>query len=87
MKRVREINAIAFTTMKREVQSLQSELRALRTGHLYTSEVRLPWTLEEKHRHEVNGHAEYDNRSEICVKSSGIFRHPRRVYSESCAFI
>ena len=28
--------------MKREVQSLKSELRALRTGHLSTSEVRLP---------------------------------------------
>ena len=71
--------------MKREVQSLNSELRALRTGHLSTSEVRLPWTPEEKHRHEVNGHAEYDNQCEICVKSSGISRHPRRVFSESCA--
>ena len=30
--------------MKREVQSLKSELRALRTGPLSTSEVRLPWT-------------------------------------------
>ena len=69
--------------MKREVQSLKSELRALRTGHLSTSEVRLPWTPEEKHRHEVNGHA---NRCEICVKSSGISRHPRRENSESCAF-
>ena len=68
--------------MKREVQSLKSELRALRTGHLTTSEVRLPCKPEENHRHEVNGHAEYDN----CVKSSGISRHPRRVYSESCAF-
>ena len=29
-----EINAITFYTMKREVQSLRSELRALRTGHL-----------------------------------------------------
>ena len=29
---------------------------------------------------------EYDNCCEICVKSSGISRHPRRVYSESCAF-
>ena len=29
-----EINAITFSTMKREVQSLKSELRALRTGHL-----------------------------------------------------
>ena len=48
--------------------------------------MRLPWTLEEKHRHEVNGHAEYDNRCEICVKSSGISRHTRRVYSESCEF-
>ena len=37
-----EINAITFSTMKREVQSLKSELRALRTGHLSTSEVRLP---------------------------------------------
>ena len=72
--------------MKREIQFLKSELRALRTGHLSTSEVRLPWTPEEKLRHEANGHAEYDNRCEICVKSSGISRHPRRVYSESCAF-
>ena len=63
--------------MKREVQSLKSELRALRTGHLSTSEVRLPWTP-------VNGHAEHDNRYEICVKSSDISRHPRRVYTESC---
>ena len=72
--------------MKREVQSLKSELRALRTGQLSTSEVRLPWTPEEKLRHESNGHAEYDKWCEICVKSSGISRHPRRVYSESCAF-
>ena len=81
-----EVNAITFSTMKREVQSLKSELRALRTGHLSTSEVRPPWTPEEKHRHESNGHAEYYNRCEICVKSSAISRHPRRVYSESCAF-
>ena len=54
-----EINAITFSTMKREVQSLKSELRALRTGPLSTSEVRLPWTPEEKLRHESNGHAEY----------------------------
>ena len=81
-----EINAITFSTMKREVQSLKSELRALRTGHQSTSEVRLPWTPEEKLRHKSNGHAEYDNRCEICMKSSGISRHPRRVYSESCAF-
>ena len=72
--------------MKREVQSLKSELRALRTGHLSTSKVRLPWTLEEKLRHESNGHAEYDNRCDFCVKSSGISRHPRREYSESCEF-
>ena len=56
--------------MKREVQSLKSELRALRTGHLSTSEVTLLWTPEEKHRHEVNGHAEYDNRCEVCVQLS-----------------
>ena len=77
VRKIREIHSITFSTMRREVQSLKSELRALRTGHLSTSEVRLPWTLEEKHRHEVNGHVE---------KSSGISRHPRRVYSESCAF-
>ena len=43
---------------KCEVQSLRSELRALRAGHLSTSEARLPWTPEEKLRHESNGHAE-----------------------------
>ena len=84
--KIREINAITFSTMKREVRSLKTELCALRTGHLSTSEVRFRWTPVERHRHEVNGHAEYDNRCEICVKSSGISRHPRRVYSESCAF-
>ena len=72
--------------MKREVQSLKSELRALRTGHLSTSEVRLPWTPEKKLRHESNGHAGYDNRCEICMKTSGISRHLHQVYSESCAF-
>ena len=72
--------------MKRYVQSLKSELRALRAGHLSTSAVRFPWTPEEKHRHEVNGHAEYDKRCEIWMTSSGISRHSRRVYSESCAF-
>ena len=72
--------------MKREVQSLKSELRALRAGHLSTSDVRLPRTPEEKLRHECDGHVECDNRCEICVMSSGISRHPRRVYSESCAF-
>ena len=81
-----EINAFTFSTMKREVQSLKSELCALRTGHLSTSEVRPPWTPEEKLRHEANGHAEYNNGCGICVKSSGISRHPRRGYSESCAF-
>ena len=75
-----EINAITLSTTKREVQSLKSELRALRSGHLSTSEVRLPWTIEEKLRHKSKGHAEYDNRCEICVKSS-VSRHPRRVYS------
>ena len=83
---LREINAITFPTMKREVQSLISELRAPRTGHLSTSEVRLPWTPEEKHRRELNGHAEHDNRCKVCVKSSGISRYTRRVYSKSCAF-
>ena len=68
--------------MKREIQSLKSELRALRTA----SDVRLPCTPEEKLRHEFDGHVEYDNRCEICVKSSGISKHPRRMYSESCAF-
>ena len=76
VRKSREINAITFSTMKREVQSLKSELRALRTGHLSTSEVRLPWTPEEKHRHESNGHAEYDNRCEICVKSTHVERTP-----------
>ena len=85
VSKTNEFNAITIPTMKREVESLKSGLRALRTGHLPTSKVRLPWTPEEKHRHDVNGHAEYDNRCEICVKSSGISRH-LRVYSESCAF-
>ena len=81
-----EINAITFSTMQRKVESLKSEVRALRAGHLSTSEVRLPWTPEEKHRHKVNGHAEYDNLCQIWAKSSGVARNLRRVYSQSCAF-
>ena len=57
-----------------------SPLRTACSAYVSTSEVRLSWTPEEKHRHEVNGHAEYDNRFEFCVTSSGISRHPRRVY-------
>ena len=38
VKRVREINAITFTTLKREVQSLKSELRALVTCLLLMSD-------------------------------------------------
>ena len=53
MRKSCEINAITFSTMKCEVQSLKSELRAFRTGHLSTSEIRLPWSPEENHRHEV----------------------------------
>ena len=49
VRKFREINAITFSTMKREVQSFKSELRALRTGHLSTSKIRLPSTPEEKH--------------------------------------
>ena len=81
-----EISAATFSTTKREVQSFKSEFRALRTGHLFTSEVGLPWTPREKLRHESNGHVENDNRCEICVTSSGISRRPRPVHSESCAF-
>ena len=81
-----EVNAITISTINREVESLKSELRTLHTGHLSTTEMRLPSTPEEKHRHKVNGHAEYDSRCEMFVKSSGISRHPRRVSSESCAF-
>ena len=40
MRKCCEINAITLSTMKREVQSLKSELRALRTDHLFTIEVK-----------------------------------------------
>ena len=82
----KEVNAITSSTMKREVESLKSELRALHTGHLSMKEMRLPRTPEEKHRHEANGHAEYDNRCEISVTSSAISRPPHRVFSGSCTF-
>ena len=36
-----EINVITFSTMKREVQPPRSELRALRSGHLSTSQTSL----------------------------------------------
>ena len=54
-----------------------------------TSEVRLPWTPEENHRHEVNGHAEYDNRCEICVysKSSCAFDYASVTFKESHGYV
>ena len=58
-----EINAITFSTVKRDVQSLKSELRAMRTGHLFISEVRQPWTLDEKLRHESHGRVSRSRRT------------------------
>ena len=55
---ISEVNVITTSTMKREIESLKSALGALHTSHLSTTEMRLPWTHQEKHRHEVNGHAE-----------------------------
>ena len=81
----REINAMTLSNVKREVESLKSEMRALRTGHLTATMPRAPWSPEEKRRDEMNGHAEYDDKCEICVKTRGISRYPRHVYSESCA--
>ena len=66
--------------MKREVGSLKSEARALRTGHVTATERRMPLTPEEKHIHKVNSRAEYDYRFEVRVKERGISRRVRRVY-------
>ena len=82
-----EINVITFSTMKREgpvSQEWNCVLCVQVTCLLLKSD--LPRTPEEELRHESNGHVECDNRCEICVMSSGISRHQRRVYSESCAF-
>ena len=81
----REINAMTLSNVKREVESLKIEMRALRTGHLTATMPRAAWSPEEKRRDEMNGHAEYDDKCEICVKTRGISRYPRHVYSESCA--
>ena len=40
----------------------------------------------QKKCHVSNGDVEHDKRCEICVTSSGISRHPRRVNSESYTF-
>ena len=64
LTQIRDINAISFSTMKREVLVTCLLLKSDFSGH-----------LRRNHRHEVNGHAEYDNRCEICVKSIGISRH------------
>ena len=69
------INAITLSNVKREVESLKSELRALWTGHFTVTEGRMLWTLEEKRRHEVNGHAEHDNRWEVCIFDVKIQSH------------
>ena len=76
----REINAITLSNVKREVKSLKSEMRALRTGHLTGTVARAPWSPEEKHRHATTG-VESASRREAYRD-----RHPRRVYSGSCAF-
>ena len=68
-----EINAITFSTMKREVQSLKSDLRALRTGHLSTPS-------------QTPGHLKRNFDTSLTTPSRVKSRHPRRVYSESCAF-
>ena len=81
-----EINAITLDNVKREGESFTSKMPALRRGHLTATVARAPWSLEEKRRHETNSRVEHDDRCEICVKTRCISRHPRRVYSESCAF-
>ena len=70
----REINAMTLSSVKREVESLKIEMRALCTSHFTATVPRAPWSPEEKRRHEMNGHAEYDDRCEICVKTRGISR-------------
>ena len=61
-------------TLTREVESLKSEVRALRTRHTdcHGGEIAVD-TLRKVPRHEVlNGHAECDNGCEVCVKTRGI---------------
>ena len=76
---------MTLSNVKREVESLKIEMRALRTSHLTETMPRAPWSPEEKRRDEMNGHTEYDDKCEICVKTRGISRYPRHVYSESCS--
>ena len=45
-ERLREINAITLSNVKREVESLKSEMRALRTGHLTATVARALWFIE-----------------------------------------
>ena len=75
-----EIDAITLSNVKREVEPLKSEMRTLRTGHLTATVARVPWSPQEKRRHETDGRAEDDEWCEICVKSPGISRHPRCVF-------
>ena len=73
-EKTRAINAIALSTTKREVESLKSEVRALRTGHTdcHGGEIAVD-TLRKILRHEVlNGYAECDTGCEVCVKTRGI---------------
>ena len=70
---------------KRDFLSIRVRKSCEINANTYVHVIQTSLDTEEKLRHESNGHAEYDNRCEICAKTS-ISRHPRRVYPESCAF-
>ena len=66
------LQRVALLLLLSKTRTSLSPLRTACSAYVSTSEVRLSWTPEEKPRHEVNGHAEYDNQFEFCVTSSGI---------------
>ena len=81
-----EINAITFSTMKREcsLSRVNCVHCVLVTCLLLKSD--FPGHLKRNFDTSLTITPSMTNWCEICVKSSGISRHPRRVYSESCAF-
>ena len=84
LRKIREINAITFSTMKCEVQSLMGESCV----HCVLDTCLLPRSAfpgpEEKLRHEVNGHAEYENRCEV---ESCAYDYPSVTFKESYGYV
>ena len=75
-----EVNSINIPTTKRGVEALKRGNPPLRPVQLSTSDLRLPWTPEEKARHEINGHAVYGSRCGTCDEFGGGYAKAKKKF-------